>query len=369
MSKLFIIHFQPLEAYPPVQNIIRFLEKRNKDTNISIISTKGKLEIPAFESHSELLKIYRFGKINPKSNSLIRLLNYLFFYLSCLWQLIFKKPDTILYIETLSSFPAIIYKNFINRNVRILIHYHEYTSPAEYRQGMFLNRKFHEMEKALYPNAAWVSHTNQERMNLFLEDISPTLPVNPMILSNYPPEEWKRESPAHISKPVRIIYVGALSLESMYLQEFSEWVDNQNGNVYCDIYSINITKSAQDYLSKKNSKFIKIKEGIPYEKLKNIIQDYDIGVILYKGVSENHIFSAPNKLFEYAICGLDVWFPDVLTGSSTYITSNSYPKIISLNFSSLAHYNLTQLIDRSSLIYKAVDFNAGEELEKLYTCL
>lgn len=369
MSKLFIIHFQPLESYPPVQNIIRFLEKRNKDKNISIISTKGKLEIPAFESHSELLKIYRFGKINPKSNSLIRLLNYLFFYFSCLWQLILKKPDTILYIETLSSFPAIIYKKFVNRNVRVLIHYHEYTSPAEYRQGMSLNRKFHEMEKAFYFNAAWVSHTNQQRMNMFLEDIRPTLPVNPVILSNYPPEDWKRIPPAAFSKPVRIIYVGALSLESMYLKEFSEWVDNQNGNVYCDIYSINITKSAQNYLNNKDSRFIKIKPGIPYEELKTIIQNYDVGVILYKGVSENHIFSAPNKLFEYAICGLDVWFPDVLKGSRKYVTNNSYPKIISLDFSSLAKYDLTQLINRSSLNYKAVDFNSEEELEKLYACL
>lgn len=49
--------------------------------------------------------------------------------------------------------------------------------------------------------------------------------------------------------------------------------------------------------------------GINYSDLPGVIRAYDVGVILYNGHIANYVFNAPNKLFEYLACGLDVWSP------------------------------------------------------------
>ena len=45
-----------------------------------------------------------------------------------------------------------------------------------------------------------------------------------------------------------------------------------------------------------------------------IISQYQIGLVLYKGHIPNYIYNAPNKLFEYLACGLDVWYPICMKG-------------------------------------------------------
>jgi len=110
MRNIVIIHFMPLELYPPIQNFIRFLEKKPVDKQVYILSTENPSRgINEFVSHSPHIKIIRLGKPEKKSNALTRTVNYAVFYVGCLWKLITKKPITVLYFETMSSFPAYIY--------------------------------------------------------------------------------------------------------------------------------------------------------------------------------------------------------------------------------------------------------------------
>ena len=62
-----------------------------------------------------------------------------------------------------------------------------------------------------------------------------------------------------------------------------------------------------------------------------LLADYDIGLILYKAHTKNYKYNAPNKLFEYLVCGLKVFYPDVMLGIKPYITEN----IIPLNFKNM----------------------------------
>ena len=79
----------------------------------------------------------------------------------------------------------------------------------------------------------------------------------------------------------------------------------------------------------------------------------------------NYVYNAPNKLFEYLACGLDVWFPDVMTGSVPYVTELTYPKVIAVNFTELGKLQIHKFIDKNGFTYKASDFYYEKELQRL----
>src|ERR1700677_3348901 len=154
MSKIAIFHFGPLELYPPIQNLIRLLESKNDGKKIYVFTTRTNIDIlKEFNSDSEKIKIIHLGISGQKLGKVKRYSSYIFFYLGSLAYCIVKKPTTILYYETISSYPAYLYKRFLNSKARLFIHYHEYTSLTEYANGMLLSRYFSLCEKYLYQRA------------------------------------------------------------------------------------------------------------------------------------------------------------------------------------------------------------------------
>lgn len=349
MRKIAIIHFQPVELYPPAQNLIRFMEKEAVNSMIYFFTTVSPLkQVQQFKAISSNIKMLRSGKFSNKS-SIVRYGNYLFFYLSCLFYLIKKKPEKVLYIETLSFLPVYLYKRFFNSAVELLVHYHEYISNSEYKTTMLLSRYFHSLEKQYYPQVRWLSHTNEYRMDMFLaENTNVPLTVT-HILPNYPPKSWFQPTKLCISKPVKFVCAGALGLDTMYLKEFVTWINDQQGKAVLDLYSLNIGAEAKLFLEENKSLYVGLPGAVNYEQLAAILPKYDVGVILYKGVIPNHTFSASNKLFEYLACGLDVWFPEEITGSLKYVTNGTYPKIVAVDFKALEHIDLNVMINRCGL--------------------
>jgi hypothetical protein len=345
-KKIVIIHFQPLELYPPVQNLINFFESETTENDISVITTRSKNKIPAFQTKN--IEIFRFGKTGIK-NIFLRYGNYIIFYSFSLIKLIIKRPDRIFYFETLSSYPAFLYKKYFSKKAEILIHYHEYSSPQEIIDGMKLNKMFHVREKNLYPDAVWISHTNEYRMDLFKKDEYPVLINNAHILPNYPPASWQSSNRRNISEPLKIIMAGALGFDTMYVKEFAEWIIQQGGKVVWDIYSFTISREAKSYLESLHTNYITLKGSVEYKKLPEVLKNYDVGVILYKGHIPNYIYNAPNKLFEYHVSGLDVWFPEQMIVAHTYIKTDSYPKILPVNFEKLSDLKSTDLTNRNGL--------------------
>ncbi len=265
LDNIFIIHFSPAEMYPPLQNFIRVLHKQDPSQAITVITTSGKFEaLRRFSFPHPNVRILRFGASGPGISKLTRWWTYLFFYLGCSWQLLIKRPAAVLYYETLSSFPVYLYKRYTRRDARVLIHYHEYTSPREYRSGMALSRIFHRYEQWLYPMAEWVSHTHPERLKMFLEDIMPLKINNPQIVPNYPPASWYQFSPLPLAFPVRFLYTGALSLHSMYTREMAEWVIAQKGAVVWDIYAYNLSGETASYIRNLGSPWVNLKGSKDY---------------------------------------------------------------------------------------------------------
>lgn len=345
-------------------NIARYFAESTR-WHVTIHSTRAPERRREF-SHS-LVKFFRSPF--PTSNQIWQqIVAYLRFHLGTALRLLFTRPDAILYIEPQSSFPVLI-SSCIMRPSALLIHHHEYHAPAEFHaKGMRLARIFHLLEqKRLFPMAAWISHTNQRRLELFLED-NPTVPPNiANVLPNFPPQSWfGQENHAwtrNCPPPVRFVYVGSLSKRDTYIEEFLDWIEKQeSGSVKFDILAYNVDPGTREMLlSIRNPSIRFFSEGVEYDELPRVLREYHVGVILYKASTPNYRYNASNKLFEYLACGLDVLYPSRMLGVKPYARTNTAPRVIEFDFESNCDPDLKHLFERSPAASEA-PFHSAEEV-------
>jgi len=184
-------------------------------------------------------------------------------------------------------------------------------------------------------------------------------------LPNYPPKSWYKTPSLRHSFPIKIVYIGALGLDTMYTHEFTNWVNSQKGKVIWDIYSYNITEETISFFNNLKSEFIHLHNGVSYYELPTILSNYDVGVILYKGHIPNYVFNAPNKLFEYLVTGLDVWYPDVMKEISKFEINDACPKVLALNFSMLEQFDLGKAINKKLYSLITYDYFCENSLKKI----
>ena len=343
-----------------------WIEEGDNDTSLNVYTTPCALPtLVKFKASSPQVVVRRYGLAVSQPSFVLRLVHYIIYYFRTLLHLAITRPDTILYYDTISSFPACVYKLFLNRSCRIFIHHHEYMTKEEYAGGMILLRWFHLLERKIYSSADWVSHTNEDRMNLFLRDMAGIDIKNRYTLPNYPPANWYSGRDTAIEFPIRFVQVGSLGINAMYVKEFAEWIVARNGQATWDIYTLVIDTETRAYLESLNSKYICLKKPVNYNELPGVLKNYDIGVILYKGHIPNYIYNAPNKMFEYYSCGLDVWFPEQMVTARRYATTDSYPKIISIEFGALPAYKIEVLAERKGVQYLVRPYTAQAALKEL----
>jgi hypothetical protein len=368
MRTLMIVHFQPLEKYPPVINFIRFAAERQDDSlSFQVITThpgKEKAIIDFPGAHINRLVTWK------KSSRISRLVFYMMFNVKSLWALIKARPSRILYYETLSSFGPWFYTTFINKKAKVFIHYHEYTTQEEYASGMMLCRWLHKYEKKLYPSATWISHTNQDRMQFFLKDLNSSIPFGTYIMPNYPSATWykKAEKVSRNSDPrIGFVYVGALSINNMHTREMANFVASHKNECYWHIYSDNHDTEALDFLRSLKADNIAFKGGVLYDDLPTILPAYDIGVILYTGNTPNYAYNAPNKFFEYVSCGLNIWYPKGMKGLHAYEQPTVKPWVRCVDFNELTLPPQGEALRTNSL--EPQRFTAERVYDTLWKCI
>ena len=261
---------------------------------------------------------------------IIRYVNYLQFNLGVFLSLLFYNPSHILVYETLSLLPIFIISR-LKRNTPIHIHYHEYTSRKEMVQGSVYFNLVHLLEKKLWKNKnVSISHTNEDRKRLFLEDYRSITEEKVKIFPNYPPKNWYELSKnlRDVKKnviPTKLVHVGALSQEATYLCEIVNWVISQNGVYEIDFYTSTISQETKEYLKEVSLKyvFIRLFASVKYYDLPKILSSYNVGLVLYNGHIPNYIYNVPNKVLEYLSCSLQVWYSDRLISTRKFVQEES----------------------------------------------
>lgn len=367
-----LVHFNPLELFPPAMNMANYFESKMDNGIVKIFTTNAQKAPFVFVSNGGSLSITRLGWTGQSLSFLKRLITYLWFNLGVLSWMIIRRPSAVLYCETISAFAPVFYKKYINKGVKLMIHYHEYMTPEEYKRGMVLVRKLNVFEKRVYNQAAWLSHTNGKRLKLFKEDLGEGYNFIGQILPNFPPQSWtvnEVNMPVQFAsnRPLRIVYLGNLNLQKLYIKEFSNWVVKQKGAVIWDIYSLNNTSDTDAFFDKLNSSFINFKGAAAYFDLPLILKKYDVGVILYKGLSLNWIYSVPNKLFEYHVCGLDVWISSEIVSALDYAKVDSLPLIQSIDYQNMPSVEV--IYGKKMNDFKIFPFQAELVLEPLWEAM
>jgi hypothetical protein len=325
--KLAILHFAPLEFYPPVMNFINCWGAETNEVVKVYTTVHGGSNIFS----NKFAQILRLGKLG--NSSLKRYCSYLYFNLVSFFSIMYNRPQSIFVYETISILPAYLMSRW-NSSIKIYIHYHEYISPEEMVNTSRYMKFLFGIEKKLFNRVVWISHTNEKRMELFSIQ-HPELKDNiKRLMPNYPPSNWHRKvkSKNDLGK-INMVYAGAIGLQSTYIKEIISFVKNHEKFIL-HIYSNNIDIDAMNFLKENLSNRIHLKGSVGYYELPSIYAEYDIGLILYKGLTPNYVYNAPNKLFEYLVCGLEVWYPKEMVGCFQY-QSKIFPKVIEINFENL----------------------------------
>jgi hypothetical protein len=225
--------------------------------------------------------------------------------------------------------------------------------------------------KILYRKAEWISQTNADRVRMFGED-HPRLNRSKLhVLPNLPPASWrKRKELTWLSHPqdtLRLLYVGSVSLHDTFIAELVEWLRRQpDGQFSLDVYSTNCDAAAEDFLNRSAGPNLRYHdEGIAYDKLPDVLPQYHVGLIMYRGNTRNYIYNETNKLFEYLACGLDVWYPKQMLGIKPHARTDIAPRIIELDFERLQDIQMAELRERSGLKFQPFDRRCEDVLSEL----
>ena len=349
--KIALVHFQPLDNYPPVMNCIRDMEEA-KVSELKIFSSRSKKNW-----FSSSYPIYRLG--NYTTSRWSRYWTYLYFNFACFFFLCYYRPKKVLYYETYSSWPVYWYKKLFP-SVDVFIHFHEYVSEKEKKESTSYFKYLLIKEAYNLKKATWISHTNKDRMRLFQQDYPFVRKEQCHILPNYPPADWALRAQQiranrQVSAVKRMVYVGALGFETTYIREIAEWINSQKGVYTLDIYCNSVEEGVFEFFHNLNSSFISINSAIPYYELPELLATYDIGLVLYKGIIPNHIFSIPNKVYEYLVSGLEVWYSEELISTNKFKQEYDIQQLISISLTkliSLPEKNVFAIFDAPHKIHE-----------------
>ena len=362
------MHFQPLELFPPVMNFITTASNKKEFAgNLDVFSTKN--DKSQFEYSNDNVKLNRLKGIAPHFGKLEKLIRYFAIYGRMTLFLLQKKPKTVVYFETLSALPVILYYFLSSKKNKpsVYIHYHELVTISELSKGRWLNKKINSLEQKIYKHIKWISQTNYKRLEIFSEQYRLNIENKKLnTLPNYPPSSWlkksRHEAESTKNTVIKLIHIGALSTKGMYLENVLEHFGG-DPQFTLDFYSHNFTNETRELISRYEN--CSIHGSIAYQEIPKLKGLYDVGLVLYNGMSTNVKFCAPNKIFEYLALDLDVWCSDKLITARDYERLDCYPKMIMVDYENLEEFDVVTALDRKGLNYIQSPYVCEPVYEKL----
>lgn len=322
VKKLSILHYNILEKYPPAMNFISDVLSQKPEYRISVFTSINSSNYT--NQNYEGVKIRRFSTVSE--NAILRYTSYLLYNFFSSVFLLFTRPDVVVVYESLSIFPAFIY-SLVFKSKKIHVHYHEYISIPEKQQSSKYMKFLFKCEDKLLKKST-CSQTNDDRKALFLKDNPKLNPGDVEVYPNLPPKTWWQEYGQH-KKPwqggkIKLVYVGVLDAETMFLEEILTWVSENAEELELTIFSQSVSDSANELLLKYESKAIILNPALNYYQLPTVLVRYDIGLVLYKGHMPNYVYNVPNKVYEYLNCGLKVIGDECLLSTASMYNGNIF---------------------------------------------
>lgn len=116
----------------------------------------------------------------------------------------------------------------------------------------------------------------------------------------------------YVSRPKIVTHIGAVGLNH-HIKSYLDAISTLDVNMYEFRFIGLLTEDVTELVASYPNNNIKLLGQVMHSELEKYYLETDIGVILYKDVSLNHRFCAPNKLYEYWAYGIPV-LGDLLPG-------------------------------------------------------
>jgi hypothetical protein len=351
--KVGVVHILPVEYYPPTTNALELMAARGWDVRAWTSPNHrglGDWAAPGVD-------VVRHPYSQPGKAAHQRFAGYGRWHFSTARELARWKPDVVFSIEPHSAIATWIYFRLLRQHARLFIHHHEYYAPNDYlRDGMRLARIGARLErKHLFHLAEWISETNSQRLNLLIADANLDR-AKARVLPNYPPREWIARAFRNRSRnenPRKLIYVGSASLEDSFVGEIAQWAAARPAAVTLTVVGDNIADDVWSSLERLGAPNIAmIRNGYPYKRLPELLTQFDIGLILYRGNTQNFVYNIPNKAIEYLASGLEVWYPREMHSMRVFQEEHPDFPLVRIDFGSLGEANPAsdKLIELNSML-------------------
>jgi hypothetical protein len=330
------IHVLPLEYYPPATTTLDILS-RQPGWEVRAWSSRNTRDATEWRSaHAVVQRPTQGSTTSPLPR---RIAGYLNWHLRTARHVSRWKPDVVISIEPHSALATWLYYHVFRGNARLFVHHHEYYAPEDLKSaGMRLVRSTRRLERGdLFNRAEWISQTNEYRLHLLKQWNSNVADDKGRVLPNYPPEEWiqraRRLKPKSEERRTRFLYLGSASLEDTFLGEVSEWIAARPENATLHVTGNNIAPGVWDKLRSLNASNITLDEaGWPYELIPERLSAFDVGLVLYRGITQNFVYNVPNKAIEYLAGGLEVWYPPEMRAMVGFRSEHPHLRIREMNF-------------------------------------
>jgi hypothetical protein len=282
-----VLHYNPVKLYPPAESGIRFLQQSG--FAVKVITT----QVFGVQTDSKLSLLFRILSFN----------------LRALWCIALKSIDLLVVYEHYSVIP-IRPCLYLHPRCKIWLHFHEYSSPEEVKEGGIYSRHCWTHVAHVINDVSLYTHTNTWRLNQFQKDFECDTPCieKGRYIPNTPPQNWikraasKRKEVQRKEGPLRLVYHGAVHSSTTYVVELYRILSSAPGKYRLDIYS-------RDEIVEGYNEDVHWHDPIPFDDLADVLPTYDVGLILYKGHIPNYVHNVPNKFWEYRAAGLGVMMP------------------------------------------------------------
>lgn len=232
-----------------------------------------------------------------------------------------NKPHLIHGCDLDGVFPAIIYKIFFNRKVKIIFDIFDWFSDTLYNQNLFIRSIFKLMERITISNTDEVIICEPERIKQIPFELNKKELILPNIPSfkNYDFLENKLDYHFNNNK-VTISYVGGLYNERL-LNELFSFAERGVFNLLLAGYG---DKELEDKAKNLNKLTNVIYFGkVEYSQGLNIMYNSDLIFASYSKTNKNHIYAAPNKFYEAMLLG-----KPIITNDGTILSKKVLDKDI-----------------------------------------
>lgn len=196
-----------------------------------------------------------------------------------------------------TAFPAIIYKMFFNKKIKVIFDIFDWYSATLYNQGFIVLKVFSFMEKLCIKHSDYIIICEPERTEQIPFNINkdklyilPNIPYfsNSSFLIKDDIYKFNNDK-------ITFSYVGGFSNDRCLLEIIEIAA---KGKINLSIAGFG-NKQIQNRLEDlKDSPYIKYWGRVKYEIGLNIMYNSDIIYAMYAKTNPNHLYAAPNKLYE-----------------------------------------------------------------------